>query len=70
MGLKPGVMVLVTTPSHQSFLDTVRGASIGWLGLAGEAAGDRPESGLFPEATSPAQRALGIVAAMLERRGL
>ena len=72
MGLKPGVMILVTTPNHQSFLDSVKDASVGWFGLAGEAAAavDSHESGLFPEAVSPAQKALGIIAAMLERRQL
>jgi hypothetical protein len=70
MGLKPGVMVLITTPRHQSFLEAVKGASVGWLGLAGEAAVNGSESGLFPEAPSAAQRALGIIAAMLERREL
>ena len=70
MGLKPGVMVLVTTPRHQSFLDQIKNSSVGWLGLAGEAAADSKESGLFPEASSPSQKALGIIAAMLERRQL
>jgi hypothetical protein len=70
MGLKPGVMVLVTTPRHQAFLEALQNGSVGWLGLAGEAATAQPESGLFPEAVSPAQRALGIIAAMLERRGI
>jgi hypothetical protein len=70
MGVRPGVMVLVTTPRNSSFLEALRASSIGWLGLAGEAAAAQPESGLFPEAASPAQRALGLIAAMLERRGL
>jgi hypothetical protein len=65
IGLKPGVFVLVTTKDHQSFLPAIEAAPTGWLGLAGAAA-VKGESGLFPEAITPAQKALGILAAMLE----
>jgi hypothetical protein len=68
LGIKPGVMVLVTTPHHSTFLEALKKCQIGWLGLAGEAAISEQESGLFPKAVTPAQRALGLIAAMLERR--
>ncbi|MDR1546075.1 MAG: hypothetical protein LBU12_05065 [Deltaproteobacteria bacterium] len=68
LGVKPGVMVLLTTPDSAAFLETLKSAQLGWLGLAGEAAEPRTESGLFPQALTPAQRALGLVAAMLEGR--
>jgi hypothetical protein len=66
IGLKPGVFVLITALENLSFLASVQKAPCGWLGLAGEAAPGR-ESGLFPEAVTPAQKALGLLAAMLEK---
>ena len=68
MGFKPGVTVLATTPQVTGFLDTVKGFKIGWLGLAGEAAGQETEPGLFPLATTASLKALGLVAAILDRR--
>jgi hypothetical protein len=68
LGIKPGVMVLITTPDNSTFLEPMRNSQVGWLGLAGEAAVSEKESGLFPEAITPALRAVGLVAAMLERR--
>jgi hypothetical protein len=68
LGIKPGVMVLVTTPNHSTFLEDLKNCKIGWLGLAGEAALSEKESGLFPKAVTPSQRALGLVAAMLDGR--
>ncbi|MDR2422176.1 MAG: hypothetical protein LBE01_02215 [Deltaproteobacteria bacterium] len=67
IGLKPGVFVLVTARDNGGFLPAVQAAPTGWLGLAGAAAEKSGESGLFPEAITPAQKALGILAAMLER---
>ncbi|MDR3204261.1 MAG: hypothetical protein LBV23_05915 [Deltaproteobacteria bacterium] len=68
IGLKPGVMILVTTAENEGFLETIKNSQTGWLGLAGAAAVALPESGLFPQAVSSAQRALGLIAAMLEHR--
>ncbi|MDR1084413.1 MAG: hypothetical protein LBP22_06025 [Deltaproteobacteria bacterium] len=65
IGLKPGVFVLITTGSNQSFLGPVKEAPTGWLGLAGGAA-EGSESGLFPEAVTAAQKAMGLLAEMLE----
>jgi hypothetical protein len=64
LGLKPGVFVLVTCAGNQSFLPAVRRTPCGWLGLAGAAA-EGHEPGLFPEALTPSQKALGLLAAML-----
>jgi hypothetical protein len=68
MGFKPGVAVLATTPQAADFMDTLKGFKIGWLGLAGEAAGPETEPGLFPLATTASLKALGLVAAILDRR--
>ncbi|MDR1309711.1 MAG: hypothetical protein LBL95_07440 [Deltaproteobacteria bacterium] len=67
MGLRAGVVVLVTTPHHSGFLEDLRRHQIGWLGLAGEAA-DGDDPGLFPNALTPAHKALGLVAAILGHR--
>ncbi|MDR1608767.1 MAG: hypothetical protein LBT38_10230 [Deltaproteobacteria bacterium] len=67
IGLKPGVFVLVTTRDNANFLPIIQAAPTGWLGLAGEAAVGEEESGLFPEAVTSAQKALGLLAAMLEK---
>jgi hypothetical protein len=66
-GLKPGVFVLVTTQDNASFIAAIQAAPTGWFGLAGGAAVSSKESGLFPEALTPAQKALGLLAAMLEK---
>jgi hypothetical protein len=68
LGVRPGVVVLVTTPENSTFLEALRSSQLGWFGLAGDAAESSLESGMFPQAPTPAQRALGLVAAMLERR--
>ncbi|MDR2442354.1 MAG: hypothetical protein LBE31_02390 [Deltaproteobacteria bacterium] len=69
MGIKPGVLVLITTTSHSTFLPFIKESGAGWLGLAGQASESQPEqSGLFPKAVSPSQRALELIASMLERR--
>ncbi|MDR1656565.1 MAG: hypothetical protein LBT47_03265 [Deltaproteobacteria bacterium] len=68
IGIKPGVTVLVTTPHNSTFLPQLHNSGLGWLGLAGQAAAIQPESGLFPKAVTASQRALGVIAALLERR--
>ncbi|MDR1870912.1 MAG: hypothetical protein LBS60_03120 [Deltaproteobacteria bacterium] len=65
-GLAPGVLVLVTAPDNQTFLEEIKAAPCGWLGLAGAATENAVEPGLFPAAVTAAQKALGLIAAMLE----
>jgi hypothetical protein len=67
MGFKPGVAVLVTTPNNEFLLGAIKEFKVGWLGLAGDAAIGDSEPGLFPLAVTPALKALGLVAAILER---
>jgi hypothetical protein len=67
IGFKAGVSVIITTAKGQSFLEIIKDQKAGWLGLAGEAAGEDPEPGLFPLASTPSLRALGLVAALLSR---
>jgi hypothetical protein len=67
-GFKPGIIVLVTTPSCQIFLEAIREFQIGWLGLVGDAADKDSEPGLFPLASTPSLKALGLVAAILAHR--
>jgi hypothetical protein len=67
MGFKSGVAVLVTSSQSALFLDYLNQYKIGWLGLAGEAADANDEPGLFPLATTPSLKALGLVAAILDR---
>jgi hypothetical protein len=66
IGLKPGVFVLVTAKEHDSFMPAIEAAPPGWLGLAGAATDKNGESGLFPAAVTPSQKAMGLLAAMLK----
>ncbi|MDR1079924.1 MAG: hypothetical protein LBQ79_02920 [Deltaproteobacteria bacterium] len=64
LGLRTGVMILVTSPDNAPFMPEISKVESGWLGLAGAAArGEEP--GLFPAAVTPAQRALGLITEML-----
>jgi hypothetical protein len=66
LGLKTGVLVLVTAAENESFMPEVGKVESGWLGLAGDAApAGKAEPGLFPGALTPAQRALGLITEML-----
>jgi hypothetical protein len=65
LGLKTGVFVLVTTKDNSTFLADMEKLELGWFGLAGEAAPPGTKSGIFPQAQSPAQKALGIITEML-----
>ncbi|MDR2386232.1 MAG: hypothetical protein LBE80_01435 [Deltaproteobacteria bacterium] len=67
MGFKSGVAVLVTCAQKALFMNLLNQYQIGWLGLAGEAADLQDEPGLFPLATTAALKALGLVAAILDR---
>jgi hypothetical protein len=65
LGLKTGVMILVTSPDSAPFMPEISKVESGWLGLAGAAAPAGGEPGLFPTAVTPAQRALGLITEML-----
>lgn len=71
LGIKDGVRLLVTTPEHHSFLDTLKSGRPAYLALSGEAEGtsSEPESktaGLFRLPLTTTQKALGLIAAMLQ----
>jgi hypothetical protein len=65
LGLKTGVLVLVTASESGAFLPEISKVEAGWLGLAGAAAPPGSEPGLFPAALTPAQKALGLITEML-----
>jgi hypothetical protein len=67
IGVKTGVVALVTTPNHSSFLEPLKSLKVGWLGLAGDTCVSDKEPGLFPHSVSLSLRALGLVAAILEK---
>lgn len=71
LGIKDGVRLLVTTPEHHSFLDTLKSGRPAYLALSGEAEGtvNEPEikpAGLFRQPLTTTQKALGLIAAMLQ----
>lgn len=67
LGLREGVRVLVTTAHCEGFLPALQESRLRWLGLAGEAEGCAPgaPSGLFGQALTVSQKALGLIAQML-----
>ncbi|MDR1040742.1 MAG: hypothetical protein LBR80_11380 [Deltaproteobacteria bacterium] len=65
LGLRTGVMILVTSADNARFMPEISKVESGWLGLAGAAAPPGSEPGLFPAALTPAQRALGLITEML-----
>ncbi|MDR3152876.1 MAG: hypothetical protein LBW85_01055 [Deltaproteobacteria bacterium] len=65
LGLKIGVLILVTAAGGGELMTEISKVEAGWLGLAGAAAPPGSEPGLFPSALTPAQRALGLITQML-----
>ncbi|MDR2611698.1 MAG: hypothetical protein LBG06_02275 [Deltaproteobacteria bacterium] len=65
LGLRTGVLILVTAADNEGFLPEIEKVEAGWLGLAGAAAPPGSEPGLFPMALTPAQKALGLITEML-----
>jgi len=64
LGLKDGVKVMITTGAKDSFLELIKEARPAYVGLSGEAEGEKPE-GLFPKPLTTSQKALGLIAEML-----
>gem|GEM_PF-2946787 len=69
-GLREGVRLVVTTEESPAFLPDLQAVRPAYLALTGEAQapGSGP-AGLFPGALTTAQRALGLVAEMLNPQG-
>lgn len=71
LGVKDGVRLLITTPGHQDFLEILKSGHPAYLALSGEAEnlegrpGAKP-AGLFNSPLTTTQKALGLIAAMLQ----
>lgn len=71
LGIKDGVRLLITTADHHDFLETLKSGRPAYLALSGEAesadsaSGLKP-AGLFQSPLTTTQKALGLIAAMLQ----
>lgn len=64
LGLKYGVLVLITTPEHNSFSEAVKEAAPSAIIYSGEA-GEGEAGGLWPNPVTTTQKALGLIARLL-----
>ena len=66
LGLKEGVRLVITAILEPALMEVLQEISPSYLALAGEAAASETAPGLFPQAVTTTQKALGLIGEMLK----